>query len=81
MARKMTPLEQAAASENRVALLRELRTHAIGPLQESECLRDVEPLIWRIAALAAEIDALAAAEMPSAADQIARRRAQRRGSA
>jgi hypothetical protein len=80
MGQRVTPLAKAAASEDRLKLLRELRARVVEALDEAQCVRDVEPLARRLAAISAEIDELAGQREPtgSPADVIAARRAERR---
>ncbi len=81
MAQRVTPLAKAAASEDRLKLLRELRARVVETLDQAQCVRDVEPLARRLAALSAEIDELAFQREPqdSPVDVIkARREARRR---
>jgi hypothetical protein len=72
-------LARAAASEDRLRLLRELRTRLVNAIDEVTCVRDLEPLARRLDAVSAEIDDLAAMREPSGspADVIAARRAER----
>ncbi len=81
MARKMTPLESAAASEDRLHLLRQLRDALIEAFEQAECVRDKEPIARRLQSLATEIDELAGQREPiGPVEEIRRRReAQRRG--
>lgn len=44
MPRKITPLAEAAASESRLALLRQLRAELIESFEQCECERDREPI-------------------------------------
>ncbi len=78
MAQRLTALAKAAASEDRLALLRQLRTDLVEAFEQAECVRDKEPLARRLQSIAQEIDELAPAAEPSAADMIAARRAERR---
>lgn len=78
MARRLTPLGEAAASEDRLRLLRELRTRLVDAVDEVTCARDLEPLARRLDAISAEIDELAGQrDSTGAADAIAARREQR----
>ncbi|HTX95093.1 MAG TPA: hypothetical protein VME67_09750 [Mycobacterium sp.] len=79
MAQRVSALAKAAASEDRLKLLRELRARVVESIDTSTCVRDVEPLARRLAALSAEIDELAFQREPqnSPADVIAARRAAR----
>jgi hypothetical protein len=75
----MTPLAEAADSDDRLALLKELRARLVDAIDESECARDLEPLCRRLDAISLEIDdLLARAPSSSAADLISARRAARR---
>jgi hypothetical protein len=76
---RRTALARAAASEDRLKLLRELRTRLVNAIDEVTCVRDLEPLARRLDAVSAEIDDLAAMREPSGspADIIAARRAER----
>ncbi len=80
MPRKLSPLAEAAASEDRLKLLRELRARVVKALDEAQCVRDVEPLARRLAAISAEVDELAAQRelSGSPAELIAARREARR---
>ncbi|WP_156737740.1 hypothetical protein [Mycobacterium sp. E735] len=80
MAQRVTALARAAASEDRLKLLRELRARVVEALDQSQCARDVEPLARRLAAISGEIDELASQREPSRspADVIAARREERR---
>jgi hypothetical protein len=82
---RRTALARAAASEDRLKLLRELRTRLVNAIDEVTCVRDLEPLARRLDAVSAEIDDLSAMREPSGSpvDVIAQRRAerQRRGEA
>jgi len=80
MAQRVTPLAKAAASEDRLKLLRELRARVVEALDGAQCVRDVEPLARRLAAISAEVDELAAQREPSGspAELIAARREARR---
>ena len=79
MAQRVTALAKAAASEDRLKLLRELRARVVEALDQSQCVRDVEPLARRLAAISAEIDELAGQREPtgSPADILRERREQR----
>ena len=76
---RKTALARAAASEDRLKLLRELRTRLVDAIDGVSCVRDLEPLARRLDAVSAEIDDLAAMREPSGspADVIAARRAER----
>jgi hypothetical protein len=76
---RRTALARAAASEDRLKLLRELRTRLVNAIDEVTCVRDLEPLARRLDAVSAEIDELAVMREPqgSPADVIAARRAER----
>jgi hypothetical protein len=76
----MTPLSVAADSDDRLALLKEMRTRLVAAIDECECARDLEPLCRRLDAVSVAIDDLLA-RVPgnSPADVIAARRAARRG--
>jgi hypothetical protein len=76
----MTPLSVAAESDDRLALLKEIRARLVDAIDDCECARDLEPLCRRLDAVSAEIDdLLARVPANSAADVIAARRAARRG--
>ena len=45
-------------------MLRELRARVVEALDQSQCVRDVEPLARRLAAISAEIDELAGQREP-----------------
>jgi hypothetical protein len=76
---RRTALARAAASEDRLRLVRELRSRLVAAIDEVSCVRDLEPLARRLDAVSAEIDDLAAMREPSGspADVIAARRAER----
>jgi hypothetical protein len=76
---RKTALARAAASEDRLKLLRELRTRLVDAVDSVTCVRDLEPLARRLDAVSAEIDDLAGMREPSGspADVIAARRAER----
>jgi hypothetical protein len=76
---RMTPLWEAADSNDRLALLKEIHARLVDAIDECECVRDLEPLCRRLDVVSAEIDDLLA-RVPgnSPADAIAARRAQRR---
>jgi hypothetical protein len=78
MAQRVTALAKAAASEDRLKLLRELRARLVEAMDEAQCVRDVGPLARRLQSVAEEIAELAPAAEPSPADMIAARRAKRR---
>ena len=75
------PRQEPRRSEDRLKLLRELRTRVVEAIDESTCVRDLEPLARRLAAISAEIDELAGQRevTGSPADVIAARRAARAG--
>lgn len=80
MSRKLatrTALASAAASEDRLKLLRELRASLVEAYEGATCVRDKEPLARRIAAIACEIDELAGQREPTGGpvEEILRRRA------
>lgn len=75
----MSPLAAAAASGDRLAFLRELRGRLVESLDAATCVRDTEPLARRLQNIVAEIADLEPAAEESPADQIAARRAKRRG--
>ncbi|WP_156736524.1 hypothetical protein [Mycobacterium sp. E3298] len=77
----MTPLAKAASSESRLKLLRELRGRLVDAVDRAECVRDVEPLCRRLAAVAAEIEELAEREKSGGPLDVvmARREARLRG--
>lgn len=78
MPRKLTPLAEAAASESRLALLRQLRAELITSFESCECARDREPLGRRLQSLVAEIEQLADQQSTdSALDEVVSRRAAR----
>jgi hypothetical protein len=72
-----TALAKAAASEDRLKLLRELRARLVDAIDEVTCVRDLEPLARRLDVVSLEIDELRPPEL-SAVDVIAKRRAARR---
>lgn len=75
----MGSISGAAASEDRLVFLRALRGRLSLDLDCAKSLRDVETLARRLQFLAAEIDEIAAYREPiGAADEICRRREQRR---
>jgi len=78
----MATIATAAATEDRLALLRALRDKLSSVLDDCGCARDAEPLARRLQSIAEEIEDLASLREPlteSAADLIALRRAKRRG--
>ena len=80
MAQPMTALGKAAASEDRLKLLRALRARLVDAIDDVACVRDREPLARRLDAVSAEIDELAGQREPqgSPADVLRERREQRR---
>lgn len=75
----MTPLARAAASDDRLALLKELRSRLVSAIDEVRCVRDLEPLTRRLDVVSEEIaDLLALQPSDSPADVIAARREARR---
>jgi hypothetical protein len=76
---RRSALAVAAASEDRLKLLRELRRRLVNAIGEVTCVRDLEPLARRLDVVSAEIDELAGQREPtgSPADVIAARRAER----
>jgi hypothetical protein len=79
---RKTALARAAESEDRLKLLRELRSRLVAAIDEVTCVRDLEPLARRLDAVSAEIDDLAAMREPSGSpvDEILARRAERAAS-
>ena len=75
-----TALAKAAASEDRLKLLRELRARLVDAIDEVACVRDLEPLARRLDAVSAEVDELAGQRefTGSPADVIAARREERK---
>jgi hypothetical protein len=79
MARRRSSLAVAAASENRLRFLQELRARLVAAIEEVTCVRDLEPLVRRADVVSQEIDDILALQPSgSPADVIAARRAQRR---
>ena len=75
MARRLTALQRAAESDNRLALLKELRSRLVTAIDECVCVRDLEPLTRRLAAISQEIDDILGLQPSnSPADVIAARR-------
>ena len=79
MARRLTPLQRAAESDNRLALLKELRGRLVSAIDECVCVRDLEPLTRRLDVVSQEIDdILGVHPSNSPADILRERRAARR---
>jgi hypothetical protein len=74
---RKTPLARAAASEDRLRLLRELRSRLVDAIDQVTCVRDLEPLARRLDVISEEITHLAPLAEPSPIDVIAERRAER----
>jgi len=76
---RMTRLCSAAESDDRLALLKEIRARLVDAIDSCECVRDLEPLARRLDVVSVEIDDLLARQPDSSpADLIAARRAARR---
>jgi hypothetical protein len=81
MARRLTPLARAAEGDDRLALLKQLRSRLVDAIDECVCTRDLEPLTRRLNVVSQEIDdILGSHPSNSPADVIAPRREQRRRS-
>ncbi len=79
MARRVTPLRRAAESDDRLALLKEMRSRLVDAIDEVTCSRDLEPLCRRLDAVSQEIeDILGSHPSNSPADILRARREQRR---
>jgi hypothetical protein len=74
-----TALAKAAASEDRLKLLRELRARLVDAIDEVTCVRDLEPLARRLDAVSAEVDELAGQREPSGSPADVLRERGRRG--
>jgi hypothetical protein len=79
MARRLTPLARAAESDNRLALLKELRSRLVNAIDECVCTRDLEPLTRRLDVISGEIDDIfGLTPSHSPADILKARREERR---
>ncbi len=76
---KSKPLVEAASSGDRLATLEALRDRLARDLDRAYEARDVAPLALRLTDVLAQIDAMPTSRQECAADEIAERRAARRG--